>query len=278
MSYKILSERSVPLRLTALLSLIFFFSGLASLFYQVAWQRILTVHYGVGEISITLIISIYMMGLGLGALLGGFLAERVKNKIALYFVVELLIACFGLISWQFLDFLGRYTAGSSYMVSFVYMLLFLSLPTLLMGITLPLLVKIFNSLRHDFLSTVSFLYFINTIGAAVGSVFSSYVIISLFGLDIAIYLAAAINFTLAVLILMAKNIPVIQEETTSFPDQTKDKDNTFGLLAYLFVFVTGFLALGYEIVWFRMVGILVKASPYAFSTVLSVYLFGELFN
>jgi predicted membrane-bound spermidine synthase len=47
-----------------------------------------------------------------------------------------------------------------------------------------------------------------------------------------------------------------------------------GRSAYLFVFITGFLAIGYEIVWFRIVEVLVKASPYAFSTVLAVYLLG----
>ena len=47
-----------------------------------------------------------------------------------------------------------------------------------------------------------------------------------------------------------------------------------GKSAYLLVFITGFLAIGYEIVWFRVVGILVKESAYAFSSVLSVYLTG----
>ena len=95
------------LSITLLLSLIFFFSGASAIIYQVAWQRILTTYYGVGAISIVLIVSVYMAGLGIGSLLGGFLAERVKNKISLYFMVELLIGCFGVISLPFLDFLGK---------------------------------------------------------------------------------------------------------------------------------------------------------------------------
>src|SRR5262245_16059932 len=101
-----------PVKLTTLLGSIFFFSGFASLICQVAWQRSLASDYGVGAISITLIVSVYMVGLGLGALLGGFLAERVRNKIILYFIVELLIGVFGIASLPFLDYLGRYTAGS----------------------------------------------------------------------------------------------------------------------------------------------------------------------
>jgi spermidine synthase len=264
----------MPVRLTSLLSFIFFFSGFAALIYQVAWQRLLTVYYGVGAISITLIVSIYMFGMGIGALFGGFLSERVKNKIILYFIVELLIGCFGLVSLPFLNFLGRYTAGSSYLLSFIYMFLFLSIPTILMGITLPLLTKIFNGIVQNFLDSVSFLYFINTIGAACGAVFSSYVIISFFGLDTAAYFAVTINFSLAVLIFLAKYYPTVQQERKYVPDIQYNQEAILGKVAYLFVFITGFLAIGYEIAWFRVVGILVKASPYAFSSVLSVYLSG----
>ena len=42
--------------------------------YQIAWQRLLTLHYGVGTISITLVVSVYMFGLGVDALIGGALA------------------------------------------------------------------------------------------------------------------------------------------------------------------------------------------------------------
>jgi len=268
------TARKIPVRLISLLLFIFFFSGFSSLIYQIVWQRVLSLYYGVGAISITLIISVYMFGLGIGALFGGLLAEKIKNKMTLYFAVELLIGCFGLISLPLLGFLGRHTAGSSYLISAVYMLAFLSLPTLLMGITLPLLTKIFNPLIHNFLRTVSLLYFINTIGAAIGTVFSSYVLISLFGLDIAVYFAVVVNFILAALIFLARYLPTGRKEKQYLPQSQDGRDVILGRMAYLLVFITGFLAIGYEIVWLRVVGVLVKASPYAFSSVLSVYLFG----
>ncbi len=83
-----LATIKIPIKSTSLLSFIFFFSGASAIIYQVVWQRILTTYYGVGAISIVLIVSVYMAGLGIGALFGGFLAERVKNKITLYFVVD----------------------------------------------------------------------------------------------------------------------------------------------------------------------------------------------
>src|SRR3954451_3453392 len=85
---------------------VFFISGFASLLYQVSWQRLLTVYYGVSSVSVTLIVSVYLFGLGLGALLGGYLAERVQMKIVLYAGIEAAIAAFGLSSPFLLDALG----------------------------------------------------------------------------------------------------------------------------------------------------------------------------
>lgn len=266
-------------RAISLLSLVFFFSGASALMYQVAWQRLLTVYYGVGSISIALIVSVYMFGLGSGALMGGYIAERIKKldqKLVFYFFVEILIGFFGFVSPSFLDFLGRYTAGSSYKLSFFYMVAFLSIPTILMGITLPLLTKIFNRLINNFLKSVSFLYFINTIGAALGALVSAYVIISFWGLDSAVYMAAIINFALGALILLAKSL--LGEEKTEKVESPSpaiaQQKPVIWKLAYPLVLITGFLAVGYEIIWFRVMGVLLKSSPYMFSSVLSVYLAG----
>ena len=92
-----------------------------------------------------------------------------------------------------------------------------------MGMTLPVLMKIFNRYAGNFLHSISFLYFINTIGAAVGALFASYIVITFFGLDTAIYTAAAINMVLAFIILGTRtfrNPPAQTGDTTvgSHPD------------------------------------------------------------
>jgi predicted membrane-bound spermidine synthase len=179
-----------------------------------------------------------------------------------------------------LDFLGRRTAGSSYPVSLACMAAFLSLPTLLMGMTLPLLTKIVNALQRDFLKSLSFLYFVNTLGAAVGAVFASYVVISFWGLDWATYWAAGINFALALVIYgVARQVEGRHDgpEGPSYDAaaaRQEEATGSLGRLAYLCVFVTGFLAIGYEILWFRVLGVFLKDSPYAFSTILAIYLLG----
>jgi predicted membrane-bound spermidine synthase len=262
------------LRVAPLLAFVFFFSGFAGLIYQVGWQRLLTLYYGVGPISTTIIVSVYMLGLGAGYLLGGALIERVSKRLIFYFAIELSLGGFGLASLPIIDFLGRHTAGSGYALSFLYIFLFLCIPTTLMGMTLPALMKIFNRYTADFLRSIGFLYFINTIGAAIGALFAAYVIITFFGLDTAIYTAAAINTSLAFIILWAgslKNQPAPAEAPAA---ATHEAGTRLGRIAWLLVFVSGFLAIGYEIVWFRVIGILVKDSPYAFSSILAVYLAG----
>jgi predicted membrane-bound spermidine synthase len=256
-----------------LLSLVFFLSGVSALIYQIVWQRLLATYYGVGPISIALIVSLYMAGLGLGALYGGYLSERLRQKIVGYCIIELCIGLFGLASPSFLQFLGRYTAGSSYTLSFLYMMAFLFIPTFLMGMTLPLLTKTFSLLTKSFVASVSFLYFINTIGAAFGALVASYGLISFFGLEAAVYFAAGVSFLIALIIYVSLRLSTagaaVQVTTTNAEPRV-----TLGWVVYPLVFLTGFLAIGYEITWFRVVGVLVKDSAYVFSSVLAVYLTG----
>ena len=272
-SNSVLSQSSSPTRFW--LAIIFFFSGVSSLIYQVSWQRMLTVYYGSGMVSVALIVSIYMFGLGVGALLGGYFAEKIKDRVKLYCLVELGIGFIGVLSLPVLQFLGQHTAGSPYWIAGCYQFLFLSLPTILMGMTLPLLTKIFNRLLANFSKTVSVLYFVNTLGAAFGAILGSYVLISFGGLDNAIEVAVGINLTLALLIILRRQMvghseEVLQKFLAPDPDSGKKAKGQF----YWFVFIAGFLAIGYEIVWFRVITVLVKPSAYTFSSILAVYLIG----
>jgi predicted membrane-bound spermidine synthase len=261
------------------LGLVFFCSGLASLIFQVAWERLLTIYYGVGPVAITLIVSVYMLGLGLGSLMSGYLADVTRRRVAIYVAIETCLGAFGLLSLPYMDFLGRYTAGSSYWVASLCIFLFLCIPTLAMGMTLPLIVKIFNRSARDFFDTVAYLYFINTLGAAVGALVASYILISFLGLDRAIYVAAGIDFLLVAIILAwARHAPPVEVATAEAPPRSEPLEGALKKKAYILVLITGFLAIGYEISWFRVLEVLVKASPYAFSSVLAVYLTGIAFG
>jgi spermidine synthase len=263
--------------LQRIILVIFFASGFASLLYQVAWQRLLTINYGVGALSVALIVSVYMCGLGLGSWWGGVVAERVRRRVMLYCLIELGIGLFGIVSPLLLNFLQEATAGSNYMLSFVFIFLFLCVPTVLMGSTLPLLTKIYNALRGQFFETVSRLYFVNTIGAAFGAISASYVMITLFGIDRAVYTAAGLNFLLAlVLFYISKSYRYEDRGSVYSVATATDTRGGNQLRRFVFgaVFLTGFIAVSYEIIWYRIVGVLIKDSAYAFSSILFVYLLG----
>lgn len=252
------------------LSIAFFLSGFSALLFQVAWQRLLTVNYGIGCDSITIIVSIYMFGLGLGGLCGGVFARGLKYPVLAYIACELSIGLIGLAS-PFLLLNAQIPQAAIFA--------FLIVPTLLMGMTLPFLIEHMSRIKSEYLSSVSMLYCANTLGAGFGAIIGAYVLISLGGLDTAIFFASGINLILALLVLFFLNRSsddAVQSQKTAASDMINQSDanERLGNVAYLCAFLAGFLAIAYEIVWFRTNELLVKASPYAFATTLGLYLFG----
>lgn len=247
-------------------SLAFFLSGISALLFQVAWQRLLTVQFGIGCDSITTIVSLYMLGLGMGGLCGGIFARRLKNPLIAYISVESVIGLLGLISPVVL------LAQNTHPLAICA---FLALPTFMMGLTLPLLIEHLSRTRSPFLDSVSMLYCANTFGAALGAVLGAYVLVSFGGLDTTIYFASAVNFTLAGMILLFRNsLGISEQQMDSVAEEVDTDRKSLGKIAYFAAYLAGFLAIAYEIVWFRTNEILVKASPYAFATTLGLYLSG----
>ncbi|HTV20014.1 MAG TPA: fused MFS/spermidine synthase, partial [Polyangiaceae bacterium] len=179
------------------LAWVYFCSGFSALVYQVVWQRALSTHFGVGPISTTVIVSVFMAGLGIGSHLGGVLTQKVADRITAYFLVELALGVFGASSLGLLKLAGPFIAQSSFAVGVVAVAAFLLVPTLLMGMTFPLLTQIFVERDPRLGAAVSRLYFVNTLGAAFGALSSSVLLVSFFGLDVALYVAAGINLALA---------------------------------------------------------------------------------
>src|SRR5712664_1229491 len=98
----------------ALTSVLFFGSGVAALLYQIAWQRMLFGWYGVDLDSVSAIVSIFMLGLGLGAIVGGWLADRFQRyRIFVFSLIELTIAIFGVFSLDVIDQIGAIFVANS---------------------------------------------------------------------------------------------------------------------------------------------------------------------
>lgn len=172
----------------------FFLSGAAALIDQVAWQRLLFVVVGVDIESVTIVVSTFMLGLGLGALLGGVLADAWPRRIPLMFAVaEACIGLFGLASADLILGLGQQFAGLSRPAVAAASFALLLLPTVAMGATLPMLVAdSFRATRSVGVSTGT-LYFINTLGAALGAAAVGLVLFYWLDVRDTLRLAAAFN-------------------------------------------------------------------------------------
>lgn len=179
----------------------FFLSGMAALIYQVAWQRLLFVVVGVDLESITIVVSTFMMGLGLGALIGGWIADRIPQRILVVFcLVEAGIALFGFMSVELILGLSHTFAGLSRSAAATLSFVILLFPTLCMGATLPMLIAdAFRQSRNIGMSTGS-LYFINTLGAALGAFAVGFVLFYWLDIRQSVAVAAATNLTASLIV------------------------------------------------------------------------------
>lgn len=185
--------------LISTLAAIFFISGFSALIYQVCWQRLLFTGFGVDLTSVTIIISIFMVGLGMGAFYGGRMADKFKeNTIFIFCLIELLIGVFGFFSSKLIILLQDHFVYSSILkISFLNFILLL-FPTFLMGSTLPLLTSFFNHFLNNVGESIGVLYFYNTLGAGFGALGTGFIFFNYIGLSETIYIAATLNMIVAI--------------------------------------------------------------------------------
>ncbi len=198
-----------------LLLLTFFASGCAALVYQLVWQRYLFNGLGVDIDSVTLIVSTFMLGIGLGGAAGGWLADHFpQRRVQLYAAAELLLCVIGFASPVLLGFLPDLNSlGWSYWSISATAMALLLIPTSIMGTTLPLLTMEFDTTRANVGVSVGMLYFFNTLGAAFGTWMVVQVLFMHLGLRASAYSAAAINLMCFLVAMVAVKL---QSRGTTF--------------------------------------------------------------
>lgn len=178
---------------------LFFVSGMAALIYQIVWQRVLFSFFGVNIESVTIIVAIFMLGLGVGAVAGGALSRSSKAGLPLLFLIcEVCIGGFGLISLPLMRSVSEamILAGTLKMALVAGALL--ALPTILMGATLPILVQQLHHHYQHVGRSVGTLYFANTLGSAVACFATTHLLFVVTGLQGATFFAAGLNLVVGV--------------------------------------------------------------------------------
>jgi spermidine synthase len=265
-------------------------TGAAGLIYQVVWFRVLGLVFGVTVHATSAVLAAFMGGLALGSFLAARWADRVKNPLLVYGVVEAVIGVLGLLSLPALSQLqplyrtlalaapDNILAVSA--IRFVLALAIMLLPTTLMGLTLPLVVRGLTLRNRGLGTTVSLLYAANTFGAIAGAFLAGFVLIGGVGVPATVWIAASLNLIVGLLWTIVGLVrPVIGEDApertapeTRAPEfRVSSRVATAVLWSYA---VSGFVALAYEVVWTRVLAGILPSTVYAFTLMLCSILSG----
>jgi spermidine synthase len=269
----------------------FFLSGFCSLVYQVVWLRLAFSHFGIITPVLSVVLSTFMLGLGVGSWVAGNFIEKWqartgRSPIWLYALSELGI---GLGAWAVPHILslggrGLLQAGDMGSVLFLtlsaFMLCVALLPwCILMGATFPLMMAFFKAQQDPDTRSFSLLYTANVFGALCGTLATAGVLIETYGFRGTSLRAAALNNLIALSAALLGWAAAKKEKTReSLPSSPKPErasravQGTYAIYALLFI--TGFTGMALEVVWVRAFTMILKTTIYAFALILSVYLFG----
>ncbi len=243
--------------------------------------------FGITLYATSTIIAVFMGGLALGSWWIGRRMERSEPSLRLYAGVELAAASSALIATMVmaqLPFLFRMLAGfwelpqagaaspAAVLVRLILTALVLVVPTALMGTTLPILVRVSTRREGEVGRRLGLLYGWNTLGAVVGVVTAGFVTIATLGETGSILLGVSVNFGIGAYVWLraGKKQPFETGRSAgAAPSYSKHAQRLLLLAA-----ASGFCALAYEVLWTRLLILLLGSSVYAFSTMLSVYLLG----
>lgn len=283
---------------------LYFCSGACGLAYQVLWLRQLSHVFGVTAYAASTVLAAFMAGLALGSWLAGPLLKRIRQPLAAFGVVELLIGVAALATPLLLDvasgiFRALYGAGpdtfaQQTLIRFACAFVVLLLPTVLMGLTLPFVSASSVIQGPQFSSHVSTLYAINTAGAVSGALLTGFVLIGAIGMQATFWLAAALNTLvgLSAIVLQRRLTAGAGEALDASDDRahasTTDAARPSGAapgagstapvsgprIIWLVMALSGAASLALEVVWFRLMTLFVDATTYAFTTTLAIVLVG----
>ncbi|WP_437882495.1 hypothetical protein [Pseudomonas sp. LRF_L74] len=182
----------------SLVMFLFFSSGVSALVYQVAWQRVLFSSFGVDLESVTVIVSAFMAGLGVGALLGGWAADRWSGLTLIIFALaELTIGIYGVFSVGLFRWAGQLFIDFSLLGVAVVNFFLVFIPTVAMGGTLPVLISFLARRWGSVGDATGILYSLNTIGASVGSALVGFCFFKYFELPTIVSISSYVNFFVA---------------------------------------------------------------------------------
>src|SRR3984893_9013296 len=274
-----------------ILFLLFFLSGFCGLLYQVIWTRLAFASFGIIIPVLSVVLSIFMLGLSIGAWAGGQLIGPLQKKSGLsaiffYGLLELFIGA-GAFAVPKLFGLGEEILLSAGQTDSFHYLLFSAVALGLsifpwcvcMGATFPFMMAFVRTQDPRSVDSFSYLYVANVLGAMSGTFLTAIVLVEVLGFRHTVFVAAFANFSIALISAALawrhrRAIqPALSEVGISAPPLMKSKPSvSHRRLIRLILFSTGFCAMAMEVVWARAFTPVLRTQVYSFAMILFAYL------
>ena len=233
--------------------------------------------------SISTVLAAFFLGMAIGS----YLAERITrnriNSLKPYIVLEFLIGISGLALLPILLHLDGLLAlfpaiGTEPSIKFFLALILLSIPTLCMGATFPVMASILIRRHAEVGLRMSQLYSLNTAGAVLGAALTGFVFIPNWGLDGAIYIAFALNMVIVLVALYVNRswtlAAIESSPVAARADAVAEDNRAYRLRALIVLAATGFVSIATQVGWTKYLAIFTGTTIYGFAAILTVFLSG----
>jgi len=273
------------------LPILFFCSGVSSLVFETVFTRLLTYIFGNTAYAASTVLACFLGGLALGAVVIGRWIDRRPPSLRTYGRLELLVGAFCLLVPSLFGSLTQFYVAlnqrlhlgpvglTAMRMAFAAVLVLF--PAFLMGGTLPVIARCLAARKSDFQSDLDGFYASNTLGGASGVLVSTYFLMPWFGINGTVVLACAINIMIFLVVMLLPSGDPTNERhrASSFTADAAPNAETIppsdrcGLLL-AGSFLTGAVALAYEVTWTHALSFLIGNTVYAFGLMLFTFLSG----
>jgi spermidine synthase len=251
-------------------------SGCAALIYEVVWFQLLQLVIGSSAISLAVLLGTYMGGMCLGSLMLPRLIRAKVHPLRVYSAIELGIGVCGVLALFGLPLINDVYAAIAGHGAFgialraVIAAICLLPPTLLMGASLPAIARWVETTPQG-VSWLGLFYGGNIGGAVLGCLLAGFYLLRLYDMPTATLVAVSINFAVALIsFYLSGKTPYSEMEPTGATERRAAGSRVI----YVAIAISGMCALGAEVIWTRLLSLMLGATVYTFSIILAVFLVG----
>jgi spermidine synthase len=252
-------------------------SGCAALIYEIIWFQLLQLAIGSSAISLGVLLGTYMGGMCLGSILLPKYISTEQHPLRVYAALELGIAVFAVLALFGIPLIDRAyaavagTGPHTIFLRAIVAAICLIPPTMLMGASLPAVARWVRS-SPEGVAWLGYFYGGNIAGAVFGCLLAGFYLLRVYDMSVATALAVALNITVA-------GVAFQLSKHTKYTASVKSVTGRTGHLGrhrdiYFAIAISGMCALGAEVVWTRLLALMMGATVYTFSIILAVFLAG----